>query len=1352
LKISVVNLSLGAPSGDQTGTDAVSIKVNQLVAAGVFVAVAAGNFGDAPSTIYSPGTAFYATTVGSAVVNRYGSYLSYFSSQGPLPGGPGVDFLAAGTSIRAAKSTANNQWAGTSVVYSGTSMAAPYVAGLAALLHQKNPLHAPSGTICTPGSGCPLGVIPATMTNGLEGDISASDWFAPGVDPISGHGLVSASNSLAGVATPPAAHAETTFQASTPTMIEIPAHAQPVTVSIVTAPSFPATGTGNDLLDYSWLDASGASSAVTFPCNVTILGSDYYCDISPINGDTVLTQRSWYFASPPNTSTSWLRLLPTQSGSVKVSVAGIGAGLAVTGGLKADDVTLNGGGGATVTVQRTIASGTSTALTIRATGGIDAPASVTLPAGAAGTTATFAVAESSGFAPVAPNTAARVALSAGSSLVLDVSVRFGSPEAATPGQITVAGDQILSGDYAATTLAVSSNGTVLGDSNQDALVRFPSTSGYYTGPFVVEPGSNDAHAIPIHQTTVSSIYALDVSGDGNRVLLVEGSTGAGIVSGDTDNRLVTFVHNRTTHASVQIGSPTIAPVIDATTRPMISEDGTAVAFVAIGAGGTHDVWWQGGTNFGTMTKIVSQSSTDDVAITGVSASRVLFEYRSTGELDASLKLYLASTQALKGQWGILPGTSTLSADDWAVAYVTTGNLGVCTPTSGGGITQFALAGHVPLGPVTAGSNCATLKGTFERVAAFPTGWQGAQLASIAPSGTRTVLAESARDDVRWVTDRGANQVLTVSGIAFGAGDTNGLIDVYRGALGEVGPTVTAATPTIAGPPAVGGTLTASAGAWQPSPVMLAYQWLRQGVAIVGAHESTYAPGAADVGKTLSVTVTGSRDGYFSQSATSGPTIPIAASVAAVLPAVSRVSQGYGPLAGGTVVTLTGVRFTGATQVTFAGKLGTGLTVADDSHLTVTTPAGDSAQAPVVVTNAYGDSPTAGPAFFAYLAGSVVAESPVRILDTSSFMSGAVRCYPVVGLATVPDRATAVLLNVTTVSPSGNGYVVIYPDTAGNGATPAPLSSTVNFEPGRDVANSAIVALPSDGNVCAYSAGGMLSRLILDVAGYIVPGSGITVQSAQRLLDTRQVAQQVTGPVPPSTVENVQVTGNAGVPAGATAVVANVTVVGPTAEGHLRVWAQGKTVPNTSVVNYAPGQTKANGQIIALSPSGGLSFESFTGTGTRANPVQVIIDVVGYVAAGSQFTATAPTRIVETRATSGIVGPIPGALVPNTVYPVTLSDTALIPSSATAVVLNVTAVGPTEFGNLRVYPDTNGLGTTAPPNSSVINHIPGRAIPNMVIVQISTDHRTIDFYNNQGLSSSRTHLIVDVIGYISGNPD
>ena len=469
-----------------------------------------------------------------------------------------------------------------------------------------------------------------------------------------------------------------------------------------------------------------------------------------------------------------------------------------------------------------------------------------------------------------------------------------------------------------------------------------------------------------------------------------------------------------------------------------------------------------------------------------------------------------------------------------------------------------------------------------------------------------------------------------------------------------------------------------------------------------------------------------------------------------LPTISSIAPGYDAPAGGETVNIVGTALGTTTSVTFDGVAATNLAVYGDSEITVTTPPGTSPTAAVVVTNTFGPS---DPYSFAYLNTSVEAGTPTRIADIHGFTANTVRCYPVVGLADVPAGAVGVMLNVTVAQPAGNGYVVIYPDYAGDGTSAAPTSSSVNFEAGQDVANSAMVQLPSDGDVCAYTQGATVGRLILDVAGYIVPGSGITLQNSVRLADTRPGGTHVgpiTGPIAPSAPYVVQVTGNAGVPSGATAVVANVTVTGITSPGHLRMWADGDTLPNTSVVNYAPGQTKANGQIIGLSSGGALDFESFTGAGTSTNPVQVIIDVVGYVSAGSLFQATDPTRIVETRASAGIVGPIPGPLVPNTVYPVTLSDTSLIPSDATAVVLNVTAVSPTAFGNLRVYPDTNGLGTTAPPLASNLNYIPGRAIPNMVIVQIPAD-RKIDFYNNQGLSSSRTDLIVDVIGYIAAAP-
>ncbi|MBL8937315.1 MAG: IPT/TIG domain-containing protein, partial [Archangium sp.] len=55
--------------------------------------------------------------------------------------------------------------------------------------------------------------------------------------------------------------------------------------------------------------------------------------------------------------------------------------------------------------------------------------------------------------------------------------------------------------------------------------------------------------------------------------------------------------------------------------------------------------------------------------------------------------------------------------------------------------------------------------------------------------------------------------------------------------------------------------------------------------------------------------------------------------------VTRVSPPFGPLAGGTVVTLQGTGFTGATEVRFGATAGTALTTNNDNELSVTAPAG-----------------------------------------------------------------------------------------------------------------------------------------------------------------------------------------------------------------------------------------------------------------------------------------------------------------------------------------------------------------------------------------------------------------------------
>lgn len=136
LGIEIINLSLGT-SGCSSGTDSLSLAVNNAASQGVHVTVSAGNSGPATCTIGSPAAAAGAITVGAmADVGERGFYLASFSSRGPtLDGRVKPDVVAPGVAITGAKR-------GTTAGYtalSGTSMSSPFVAGTVALMLDKNP-------------------------------------------------------------------------------------------------------------------------------------------------------------------------------------------------------------------------------------------------------------------------------------------------------------------------------------------------------------------------------------------------------------------------------------------------------------------------------------------------------------------------------------------------------------------------------------------------------------------------------------------------------------------------------------------------------------------------------------------------------------------------------------------------------------------------------------------------------------------------------------------------------------------------------------------------------------------------------------------------------------------------------------------------------------------------------------------------------------------------------------------------------------------------------------------------------------------------------------------------------------
>jgi hypothetical protein len=85
-------------------------------------------------------------------------------------------------------------------------------------------------------------------------------------------------------------------------------------------------------------------------------------------------------------------------------------------------------------------------------------------------------------------------------------------------------------------------------------------------------------------------------------------------------------------------------------------------------------------------------------------------------------------------------------------------------------------------------------------------------------------------------------------------------------------------PVIVGKVEYGSTLTVRTGTWQPAPVTLEYQWLRDGERIPGATGAAYTVTAYDAGHHLTVSVRGSRDGYVPVTLTSGQTKEVAAPV------------------------------------------------------------------------------------------------------------------------------------------------------------------------------------------------------------------------------------------------------------------------------------------------------------------------------------------------------------------------------------------------------------------------------------------------------------------------------------------
>lgn len=151
--IRIINISLGGPVVRSYRDDLLDTALEMAWFSGIVVTVAAGNDGPKSGTITSPGNDPYAITVGAlddnATAARQDDVVADFSSRGPtaIDKMNKPDLIAPGRrviSLRDPGSLLEKMFPDrvTDNSYfrlSGTSMAAPVVAGVAALLLQKNP-------------------------------------------------------------------------------------------------------------------------------------------------------------------------------------------------------------------------------------------------------------------------------------------------------------------------------------------------------------------------------------------------------------------------------------------------------------------------------------------------------------------------------------------------------------------------------------------------------------------------------------------------------------------------------------------------------------------------------------------------------------------------------------------------------------------------------------------------------------------------------------------------------------------------------------------------------------------------------------------------------------------------------------------------------------------------------------------------------------------------------------------------------------------------------------------------------------------------------------------------------------
>lgn len=142
-------------------------------------------------------------------------------------------------------------------------------------------------------------------------------------------------------------------------------------------------------------------------------------------------------------------------------------------------------------------------------------------------------------------------------------------------------------------------------------------------------------------------------------------------------------------------------------------------------------------------------------------------------------------------------------------------------------------------------------------------------------------------------------------------------------------------------------------------------------------------------------------------------------------------------------------------------------------------------------------------------------------------------------------------------------------------------------------------------------------------------------------------------------------------------------------------------------------------------------------------------------APSSLVAISPVRVLDTRLAS--MGPalssatprlldVTGAIPTVGADGSTIASATVVPDGATAIVANVTIVGPTTAGFVSVRP---GTASGSPTTSSLNATASGVIVPNAVTVELPITGPTagqIQLWFQGTATGATSHLLVDIVGY------